>query len=311
MPEGDDWLHEIKFDGYRLIAFIKDKQVQLLTRNGNDWSDKFPFLVQELRRFPISKAILDGELIALDKKGISNFQILQNIISDLENLNDKQLAKIPVLYTVFDAPYCKDFDLSSVPLIERKNILKAIFHDWKILHPHIELTNYIIGHGKTTFKEACQYHLEGIISKQISSAYVQKRSYSWLKHKCHLGQEFVIAGMTKPKGTRQFFGALLLGYYDNKGHLNYCGKVGTGFGEQSLKEIYNKLIKLKQKINPFYNLEHSYKLKSVVWLKPKLVCELKFTSWTNDGILRHPSFLGLRLEKDAKEVRREDRAGRR
>lgn len=292
-PEGEGWLHEIKFDGYRIIAIKNKDQIKLLTRRGLDWSQHFPTLVKELKKLPIEKAIFDGEIIVQDKKGISRFQLLQNAIKDRKQINLK--------YYIFDLGYYEGLDLTKMVLIDRKKILKTIFEHWKH-HPHIFYTDHILSNGKAIFQRACQYSLEGIVSKNIMSVYEHKRSHDWLKTKCTHRQEFVIGGFTKPKGHRAQLGALLVGYYNDHKELIYCGKVGTGFSDKLLKDISQKFMPLIQKKSPFKTYE---KIKDTTWVKPKLVCVLEFLTWTDNGLLRHPSFIGLRQDKLSKEVKKE------
>jgi bifunctional non-homologous end joining protein LigD len=221
-PLNDEWLHEIKFDGYRIIAIKKHQSIKLFTRNGLDWTHKFPKVAKNLKSFPIKNAIFDGELVALDSKGISSFQVLQNSIKEKTN-------SAIIQYNIFDLPYCNDYDLTKTPLIRRKELLKFLFEEWSNEHEDILYSEHVQGHGPSTFKKACQYSLEGIISKHFNSIYESKRSKSWVKSKCSHRQEFVIAGFTDPAGSRKYFGSLILGVYDKNKRFIYCGHVGTGF----------------------------------------------------------------------------------
>ena len=290
-PQGDGWLHEIKFDGYRICAVIKNKKVKLFTRNGKDWSAKFPDLVKALQRLPVKAAILDGELVAVDNKGGSSFQLLQN------NLLTKKTARLN--YYVFDLPFALGFDLSATPLIERKALLLAIFKAWKKKSKRVIYTQYVIGHGNLAYKQAAKHKLEGIIAKKIDSPYLFARTRDWLKIKCVHREELVIVGFTAPKGSRSYFGSLLLGYYNSKKQLIYCGRVGTGFDTQLLAMLYKRLKKL---MVPHSVLEVVPKLKNVTWVKPKIVAEVQFTEWTSEGLLRHTAFQGLREDKKAQDV---------
>lgn len=294
IPESDQWLHEIKLDGYRIVCIIHAGKVQFLSRNGKDWSRKFPKQGKELSAFPCNNAILDGEMVVLDK-GVSSFELLQN------SLSDKNISN--VIYYVFDLPFYNQYDLTDVALIERKRLLADIFKRWKKRNC-VFFSEHIQGKGKEILSKACQFHLEGIISKEISSGYSHKRSRHWLKSKCILRQEFVIGGFTRPQGGRKYFGALLVGYYDSDKRFIYCGKVGTGFNELALYSLAKKMQPLIRKDCPFVN-QSNIKTKQVTWLDPKLVCELEFLTWTKDGILRHSSFLGLRLDKDPVDVSQE------
>lgn len=311
IPEGNNWLHEIKFDGYRIIAIIDQGKVKLISRNGKDWSKKFPIQCKQLSAFPCKRAILDGEMVVLDNKGISRFELLQNSFN-----NDSNQVSHKIDYFVFDLLFLDQFDLTKVPLIERKAKLLELFKKWQIKQrqkpSNIFYSDHIQGHGKEILKKACQSRLEGIISKESQSPYYHIRSRNWLKSKCIQRQEFVIGGFTKPHGSRQYFGALLIGLLDKHNRFIYCGKVGTGFDSESLQQLFKKMQPLHQSSSAFYNFakgslnsKSKHIKKEVTWLAPKLVCELEFLTWTKDGLLRHPSFLGLRQDKDAQTVMQE------
>jgi bifunctional non-homologous end joining protein LigD len=299
-PSGNDWLHEVKWDGYRIICIIKKTKITLFTRQCHDWTDTFPLIANALKNFPADEAILDGEIIALNEAGEMSFQALQN---HLEHQTSTTLK-----YYIFDIPYCSNYDLTKTPLKERKDFLNSLFKLWKTSHPHIEYSDYIQGHGDIVFQQACQKGLEGIISKKISAAYEEKRTRTWVKSKCLNRQEFVIGGFTKPKGGREFFGALLLGYYDPLQQLIYCGRVGTGFDDTILRDVFRKLKKLIQKTSAFSNPPIGSEAEDVIWVKPKLVCEIKFFAWTEANILRQSVFLGLREDKSAKDVHKEEKS---
>lgn len=326
-PDGNNWIHEQKFDGYRLMAFIDKKQnsVKLITRNGKDWTHKFPVIVKALQNLPVSSAILDGELVAVDKRGISHFQYLQNSL--------KGASSHPIFYYIFDLPYYNGYSLVKLSILDRKRLLKNIImgsHDgWahkklpnkktehmagnsaenkaenraesKTLNPLI-YSEHIQGNGGLVYKKACKNKLEGIVSKDISSPYESRRSKLWLKSKCIQRQEFVIGGYTKPKGKRLGFGSLLIGLYNAKRQFIYCGHVGTGFDSRELVSLYKKLTDIRQRNNPFQNLKDRSIINNASWVKPELIVELEFSEWTEDKILRHPSFLGLRQDKTAGNV---------
>lgn len=290
-PEGDSWLHEIKFDGYRILAFIKNGKVTLKSRNRIDWTSELSPLATSIKKMKFKNIIFDGEVVLLDKEGKSDFQLLQNAI--------KAEQKADFIYYIFDILYYDIYDLKSLPLIQRKEILRSVLPD---KHPTLLYSDHIINGGKDIFHHSCELALEGIISKKIDSVYESRRSKNWLKVKCIKRQEFVIGGYTNPQGRRGYFGALLLGVYTN-GKLDYAGNVGTGFTKESLKEIYTQLQKQVTAINPFnVTPPNSH---NVHWLNPVLVCEVEFTQWTKENHLRHASFKGLRLDKEAKEVGRE------
>lgn len=288
-PMGASWLHEMKFDGYRMLTFKKDKITRLISRNNHDWTAYFSNVHQELKQLKVKQAILDGEVVLLDKSKRPNFQLLQNAIKNGKNN--------PFIYYIFDVLHLNGFNLRPLPLIKRKEILKKILPQQSL---NLRYSDYILGQGEKVFKEACKLGFEGIISKKKESPYEQRKSKTWLKVKCIESQEFVIGGYSKPQGNRQYFGSLFLGYYDKKGQLKYCGNVGTGFNEASLKSIYKALQKYKTTINPFDSNPPG--VKTAIWVEPQLVAEIAFTERTQSGTLRHPSFKGLRIDKPAKTI---------
>jgi bifunctional non-homologous end joining protein LigD len=297
VPEGDNWLHEIKFDGYRILALIQNGKVQLVTRRGNDWTARFQSVADALESLPLKAAILDGEIVSLDSHGVSNFQQLQNLM--------KRGDKDSLVYYVFDVPYLEGYDLTETPLVDRKEVLARVILSANPSNDGaIRYSDHIQGAGEKVLQHACRSAMEGIVAKRSDSSYHQYRSPDWLKIKCLTQQEFVIGGYTKPEGARVGFGALLVGYYDD-GDLLYAGKVGTGFTTQSLRELLAELNKRKIGDSPFKNPPRGYKGRGVTWVKPELVAEIEFSEWTSDGRLRHPSFQGLREDKPAKEVVRE------
>jgi bifunctional non-homologous end joining protein LigD len=292
-PYGDQWLHEVKFDGYRILAFKKGPEVILKSRNNNDWTDNLRSIAEAVQALPIKNLVLDGEVVILDKQGKSNFQLLQNSI--------KNKQKAPFIYFIFDILYYEHYDLRTLTLLERKAILKNVLNSES---PLLHYSDHIISAGKEMFEHSCQLSLEGIISKRIDSPYHSKRSKDWLKIKCLKRQEFVIGGYTSPKGNRSYFGSLLLGVYNKQEKLEYIGNVGTGFKQIDLKEIHQQLIKNESKSNPFTTKPSGYP--HAHWVHPKLVGEIEFTEWTKEGHVRHPSFKGLRMDKKASEVIREE-----
>jgi bifunctional non-homologous end joining protein LigD len=291
-PMGDEWVHEIKFDGYRFLAFKKNNKTTLISRNGKDWSAKFKDVIEAVNQLPIENVILDGEIVVLDDDHKSNFQLLQNAIKEADR---------DFIYYLFDIVYYDKFDVSQLPLLKRKEILQQLVPD--ATGEILRYSEHIIGDGNDLLRNACQLSLEGIISKDINSPYLQKRTKSWLKSKCNKRQEFIICGYTEPQKTRQYFGALLLGTYDNKKNLIYHGNVGTGFDGKLLKDIYKSLQKIVTKTPPFEKVPKG--LKTVTWVKPILVAEIEFTEWTSENSLRHPSFKGMRLDKPASHITKE------
>lgn len=292
-PEGNDWYHELKFDGYRILAFKNNKQIKLMTRNYNDWTNAFESIAKEIKTLPLPNLILDGEVVVLDDKQHANFQLLQNSI--------KQNTNRPFIYYVFDILYYDKYNLTELPLSQRKNILENAIKPFE--SETLRYSDHVVGSGSEVFKKACAMGLEGIVSKKATSSYQQQRNKNWLKVKCSKRQEFVIGGFTPPQGTREHFGSLLLGTYNKKKELIYNGNVGTGFTQASLKSLYAKL---KQNISPTMYFKHRPPASNkVIWVKPNLVCEVEFSDWTSEGYLRHPSFKGLRQDKAPKEIKKE------
>ena len=295
VPTGDDWLHEIKYDGYRMVCRIDGGAVKILSRNGKDWSGALPSIAKAVRRLRLTSAWLDGEVAALDPQGIPSFQLLQNALADPESS--------ALTYFMFDVPYLDGYDLREVTLTERKRVLRTLVpKSDSVLHYCVE----ILGNGTAFLAQACRLGLEGAVSKRAGSAYRDGvRTREWVKTKCGQRQEMVIGGFTDPQGSRRGFGALLLGVYEPDGSLRYSGKVGTGFDDQTLVSLRKTLDKLEQDKAPFANPPRGYEAKGAHWVQPKLVGEVSFTEWTQEGTLRHPSFQGLREDKKASEVLRE------
>lgn len=289
--DSEDWLFEIKWDGYRALAFVDGQKVSLLSRNNNSFNTLFPTLVRDLKDQNIH-AVLDGEIVLLDEEGKSKFQLMQNY---------QKTKHGNLYYYVFDLLFENGEDLRDLPLVERKRRLNALFSS--IDSTHVRISEIFLKEGVRLFKEALNLHLEGIIGKRIESLYLSgKRSKEWVKIKTHLSQEAIICGFTAPRGTREKFGALILGVYNN-GQLNYIGHTGGGFNSKSLEEVYKQLKPLIQTACPFEKVPKANA--AVTWVKPKLVCAISFNEWTNEGIARQPIFEGLRLDKKPKEVKKE------
>lgn len=288
--DNEDWLFEIKWDGYRALAFIEKGKVQLKSRNKNLLNSKYPAIVHQLEKIT-SEMILDGELVVLNSEGISKFQLMQNYQKE---------GKGALCFYVFDLLFKDGMDLRELPLIERKEILRKFLKEMSL--DLILYSDHIFKEGKAFFNEASKKNLEGIIGKKISSTYESKRSPNWVKIKTEFRQEFVICGFTEPRGTRKKFGALIVGYYDQE-KLKYAGHVGGGFDAKLLQGTYDKLKPLIQKKSPFAKIPKTNE--TATWVKPTLICEVSFREWTNENTLRMPIFQGLRMDKEPKSVIKE------
>ncbi len=290
VPGGAGWLHEPKLDGYRLLCRIEDGQVTLFTRRGNDWTDRFPALAKSAGALRCRRALLDGEAVVFNAHGISDFQELQAAIGG----GDPAIELV-----VFDLLHLDGWDLRKVALKDRKVLLQGLLDGGPAL---ISYGQHIEGKGTAFYREACRVGLEGIIAKRAADGYREKRTRSWLKIKCSRRQEFVIVGFTEPKGGRAGFGALLLGARDETdAPLRYTGKVGTGFDDKQLRSLRARLNALRRADPPLAKAPPAG-LGTVRWVEPQLVAEVTFAEWTNDGVLRHASFRGLREDKVAAEV---------
>jgi bifunctional non-homologous end joining protein LigD len=288
-PSGADWLHEIKLDGYRIHARIEKGRAHLLSRRGHDWTTRLPSIASALGTLPIESGYLDGEVVVLGENGVSDFQRLQN---SMEAGKD-----VACIYCVFDAPFLHGFDLRALPLAERKALLAEAMAQTK--HERLRYSDHIAGEGAAFFKRACGLGLEGIISKRADAPYASGRSRAWLKVKCLSRQEFIIGGYTEPAGSRGHLGALLVGVQEN-GVLSYAGKVGTGFTQASLAELAKRLSPLQRSEPVFANPPRERR--GVHWVEPRLVAEVAFMERTDDGLIRHASFQGLREDKAPSDV---------
>lgn len=293
VPQGDKWLHELKYDGYRLLAYIDGDNVHLYTRNGHDWRTRFSALVRHLRRLSFTSAILDGELVSLAPDGSSSFGRLQNAISS------KNTAGLQ--FFCFDLLYLDGYDLRQVPLLQRKLLLEQTLRAAAYVDSDpVRYCDHLQGHGDEFHQQVCQLSLEGIVSKRVDAPYHSGRSKYWCKTKCVLHEEFVVGGFTPPNGQRSGFGSLLLGAYDQEG-LRYSGRVGSGFSAGQLRSLKKHLDALAQKQKPF--VDKVPDAKDATWVKPQLVIEVEFSERTRDGRLRHPVYRGVREDRDADEIR--------
>ena len=291
-PEDDRWFHEIKFDGYRMLCRLAKGKATFITRGGQDWTRRFASLAAAAEELPATSAILDGEAVALLPDGASSFQALQNAF--------RGERKQPIVYYAFDLLFLDGRDLRGEPLERRKTLLADLLADADRSGP-LRLSEHITGHGAEFFRQVCRRGLEGMISKRSDRPYVGGRGGDWLKIKCIQRAEFVIGGFTDPERSRSGFGALLLGYHDD-GKLVYAGRVGTGFSDRLLGELRARLDKLAQAKSPFAEVPRREISSSVHWVRPELVAQVEFSNWTDDGLLRQPSFQGLREDKPAAEV---------
>lgn len=284
-----DWLFEVKWDGYRAIAELRNGNISLYSRNQISLNQKFSPIVTSLKKLSF-EAVLDGEIVVVDDKGHPDFQMLQNY---------QKTGKGHLIYYVFDILHLNGRDLTTLPLLRRKEILKKILPS----DPKIKFSDHVSEEGVLFFYTVKKKGLEGIMAKHSGSKYMSgKRSRQWLKIKTRLTQEAVIAGFTEPRGGRKYFGSLVLGVFEGD-ELVYIGHSGGGFGTKNLKGIYEKLQPLSQKKCPFKAEPETNA--PVTWVKPELVCEVALSGWTEDGIMRHPVFLRLREDKAAREVARE------
>lgn len=304
LPKGADWLYELKFDGVRALAIKDNRDIELISRSGKELGSRYDELLDPLKKLRTKRAVLDGEIVALDEEGRSSFQLLQSY----------QMAgvkKPPLFYYVFDLINLDGKDLSGVPLMQRKAMLETLLAN---VSPAIRFSPSIKADSARLMREMKARGLEGLIAKRRDSKYESgRRSGAWVKFKWTNEQEFVIGGYTEPKGTRTHFGALLVGYYE-KGKLLFAAKVGTGFDQKLLASLHDRFKKLVRADCAFANLPEkrpgrqglsAAEMRRCTWLEPKLVCQVRFAEWTRDNHLRQPAFLGLREDKGPNEVVRE------
>lgn len=304
--DNPDWLFEIKWDGYRAVAFIKDGRVRLVSRSQNDLTAQFPELGSLPQFVKAERAILDGEIVALDDEGRPSFSLMQQRTGFQPG--KRRLPRregVPVIYYAFDLLYLDGLNLRRVALEERKKLLQDRIEAGGV----VQFSDHYAEKGLDLFEAAKQRGLEGIVAKKRSAAYVEKRSGDWLKIKITQRQECVIGGYTDPEGSREYFGALVLGLYDQQRRLVHVGQVGTGFDQTTLKEIFSRLQPLKTKQNPFYGEIGG--LRKVQFVRPEVVAEIKFAEWTHESVeggmkLRAPVFMGLRADKSAEDCQLEE-----
>ncbi|MFC4276318.1 DNA ligase D [Achromobacter aloeverae] len=297
-PVGRDWIYELKFDGYRILARLDNGDVRLYTRKGNDWTDRLPHLARALAQLPIVDGWLDGEIVVLDDEGRPNFQALQNAF-------DSDRTK-GIVYYLFDAPYLSGRDLRGVVLEERRGWLEKVLERGP--GDPLRFSATFDAPPGDLAASACRMGFEGLIGKRREASYVSRRSPSWIKVKCGQRQEFIIVGYTPPQGSRRGLGALLLAVNEKDGALRYAGKVGTGFDDAMLDRVYKRLSSLAADRAPA-RLTGKPTERNVQWVRPEQVAEVAFGAWTDGGHVRHAVFKGLREDKPARDITRERAVG--
>jgi bifunctional non-homologous end joining protein LigD len=289
-PAGDEWLHEIKHDGYRIVARIEEGEVRLVSRNGKDWTKEFPQVARAVGRLPAGTALLDGEVAAVLPNGATSFQALQR----------RAEGAVPLVYFAFDLLHLDGWDLREVKLEERKQVLRRLLEG---APEALRFSDHVRDQGPEFFEHARQAGLEGVVSKRADSPYREGRGGDWRKAKCRLSQEMVIGGWTLPSDGRNSIGALHVGFHEN-GQLVYAGKVGSGFSERLLTDLLGRLEARRRDTSPFASVPPEMQ-RGAHWVEPDLVAQVEFTQWTDEGRMRQPVFLGLREDRSARHVVRE------
>ena len=297
-PDGPDWLHELKLDGYRMHARLDAGRVNILTRRGNDWSEKYPAVAEAIARLPAHNAYLDGELCGVLPDGRTAFNLIQNASDTGEG---------SLVFFLFDLLFLDGESLVALPLVERKARLASLLSS---APEGLQYNDHQIGQGPAFHRLACEHGLEGIVSKRISGRYEPDRR-SWLKTKCLNREEFVVVGWSDPEGSRHRIGSLLLGYYTPDGKLIYAGRAGTGMPDAELERLWHRLRPLAVPKMPLSEppprgsrFGSPLVLSRVHWVRPEMVVEVSYAEWTQDGLLRHVVYLGEREDKAASDVRR-------
>jgi bifunctional non-homologous end joining protein LigD len=300
VPEGDQWAHEIKLDGYRMHGRLDRGQVKLLTRTGLDWTEKYPSTAKALRAVSSQQAYIDGELCAVAENGVTSFGLMQAA-------TDNRLTA-SLIFFAFDLLYLDGENLMSVPLADRKQRLQQLLGNHQ---GPIRYCDHQMGFGPQFYQSVCKLGLEGVASKRLDAPYVPGNRGLWLKTKCLNREEFVVVGWTDPEGSRPRLGALLLAYYDPDGRLTYAGRVGTGMSEDELERVWRRLQALATRTMPLHvppprtgRFGSPLELSRVHWVRPELVVEVNYLTWTLDNLLRQVAYVGLRKDKPARDVQR-------
>jgi bifunctional non-homologous end joining protein LigD len=297
-PDGPDWLHELKLDGYRMHARLDAGRVQILTRRGNDWTEKYPVIAKAIAGLPAQNAYLDGELCGVLPDGRTSFNLIQNATDTGQG---------SLVFFLFDLLFLDGKNLTALPLVERKKLFASLL---KGAPASLRYNDHQIGHGPDFHRLACEHGVEGIVSKRTNGRYEPDRR-AWLKIKCLNREEFVVVGWSDPEGSRHRIGALLLGYYTPEGKLIYAGRAGTGIPDAELERLWQRLQPLVVDKMPLAEspprggrFGSPLMLSRVHWVRPEMVAEVSYVEWTPDGLLRHVVYLGEREDKPATEVRR-------
>jgi bifunctional non-homologous end joining protein LigD len=298
LPTEGKWLYEPKLDGVRGLIYVSGGKVRIYSRNRKPLNAAYPELVEALEPGVRGDAVLDGEIVAFDpERGVTSFARLQQRMQLRDPVRARR-SQVPIHLYLFDCLFYEGVDLTGLPLVDRKAVLRDVV--W--FDDPIRFTPHKTTGSAAMLRDACAQGAEGILAKRADSRYVSTRSADWLKLKCVRQQEFVIGGYTAPQGSRERLGALLVGYYDGKS-LRYAGKVGTGYDRRTLEYLHQRLLPLHRPASPF---SEGPTPGDVQWVAPRLVAQIGFSEWTTAGLLRHPRFLGMRDDKAAREVRRED-----